>query len=65
VWALGHLGDARALPVLESHYTGGPCDHSRLLCQRELEKAIRLSRGGLNLPALVWRHGSNADEGSP
>jgi hypothetical protein len=57
VWALGQLGDARALAILERHYTGKPCDHNRELCQRELKKAIHLCRGGLNLPALVWRHG--------
>ena len=57
VWALGQLGDARALTILEEHETGEPCDHNRELCQRELKKAIRLCRGGLNLPALVWRHG--------
>jgi hypothetical protein len=28
IWALGQLRDARALPVLERHYTGGPCNHS-------------------------------------
>lgn len=57
VWALGQLGDARALTVLERHYTGKPCEHDRELCQQELEKAIRLCRGGLNVPALLWRDG--------
>ncbi|HSK09668.1 MAG TPA: hypothetical protein VK911_08830 [Vicinamibacterales bacterium] len=45
VWALGQLRDRRALPVLEKHYTGEPCDHGRFLCQHELQKAIKLSRG--------------------
>lgn len=58
VWALGQLGDPRALPVLERHFTGGPCEHERALCQRELAKAIELCRGGTNVTALVWRHGS-------
>jgi hypothetical protein len=58
VWALGQLGDVRALPMLEKHYTGEPCDHDRELCQRELGKALELCRGGVNLTALVWRHGS-------
>jgi hypothetical protein len=58
VWALGQLGDPRALVLLEQLYTGKPCDHSRQLCQRDLKKAIHLCRGGLNLPALMWRHGS-------
>jgi hypothetical protein len=44
VWALGRLGDGRALPVLESHHHGGRCDHDRELCQRELGKAIRACR---------------------
>ena len=55
VWALGQIGDGRALRFLEKQYTGRPCDHERLLCQHELEKSIRLCRGGVNLPALVWR----------
>ena len=40
VWALGQIGDKSALPVLESYYTGGQCDHDKLLCQRELRHAI-------------------------
>jgi hypothetical protein len=55
VWALGQLGDARALPVLEKHFTGGECDHDRALCQRELRKALRLCRGGTNISAWIWR----------
>jgi hypothetical protein len=55
IWALGQVGDARALPVLEKHFTGRLCDHRRALCQDELRKAIRLCRGATNLPALIWR----------
>lgn len=55
VWALGQLGQQKALPVLEKYYHGGPCDHSRELCQHELKKAIKLCRGGLNLSAWTWR----------
>jgi hypothetical protein len=44
VWALGQLRDRRALPVLEKHYTGAPCDHARGLCQKELRKAMNLIR---------------------
>lgn len=44
VWALGQLRDPRALPILERHYTGEPCDHARMLCQHELKKAIDLIR---------------------
>jgi hypothetical protein len=45
VWALGQARDSRALPVLESYYTAGKCDHDRYLCQGELAKAIKLCRG--------------------
>lgn len=55
VWALGQLGDARALPVLEKHLTGKPCEHDRALCQHELRKAIRLCRGSTNMLAFTWR----------
>lgn len=55
VWALGQLGEARALPVLEKHFTGEECDHAHGLCQRELQKAIRLCRGGTNVTAVLWR----------
>jgi hypothetical protein len=55
VWALGQLGDPRALPVLEEQFTGGECDHDRLLCQHELRKAIRLCRGAKNISAWLWR----------
>jgi hypothetical protein len=60
VWALGQLGDRRALAVLRKHHTGGPCDHRSALCQRELAKGIRLLDGRLNATAVVWRH-SEAD----
>ena len=55
VWALGQLGDPRALPVLRSYYTGEECDHGQFLCQWELEKAIDLAGGGFNATAWVWR----------
>ncbi|MFB3829631.1 MAG: hypothetical protein ACE15B_22860 [Bryobacteraceae bacterium] len=41
VWALGEIGDRRALEALRKHYTGAKCDHSTRLCQYELDKAIR------------------------
>jgi hypothetical protein len=55
VWALGQLGDARALPVLEKHFTGRECEHGRALCQHELRKAIRLCHGATNMSAFIWR----------
>jgi hypothetical protein len=41
VWALGELGDGRAVPALRAHLSGHKCDHDRGLCQYELNKAIR------------------------
>ncbi|MCD6338810.1 MAG: hypothetical protein J7M29_05450 [Verrucomicrobia bacterium] len=61
VWALGQARDSRALQVLESFYTGGKCDHSRCLCQRELEKAIKLCRGETpNILSIKTPKASNA-----
>lgn len=58
IWALGQLGDSRALPVLKSFYTGNiparePLD--KTISQYELKKAIALASGGLNVTAWVWR----------
>ena len=58
VWALGQLGDPRALPILRKYYTGGESDMNTSLSQYELEKAIALCEGETNIGALVWRHGS-------
>jgi HEAT repeat protein len=55
VWALGQIGDKRALPVLEKYRTGKPCDHDATLCQREVGKAIKLCRGSLNATAWLPR----------
>jgi len=55
VWALGQIGDRRALPVLKKLYTGGPCDHDRALCQGELQKAIKLCEGSVNATAWLPR----------
>jgi len=55
IWALGQLGDKRALPFLEKLYTGEPCDHSKYVCQHELKKAIKLCSGELNITAWTWR----------
>jgi hypothetical protein len=55
VWALGQIGDERALPTLEKSYTGGPCDHDNSLCQRELQKAIEGCKGGFNATAWLPR----------
>lgn len=55
VWALGQIGDKRALSVMESFYTGVECDHEKQLCQRELKHAISGCKGGLNLTAWLPR----------
>ena len=55
VWALGQIGDRRALPVLKQFYTGGPCDHDNYLCQHELQKAIKLCEGSFNASAWLPR----------
>jgi hypothetical protein len=53
VYALGLIGDARALPVLQRFYTGGDCDHARLLCQKELHKALDRCNGRNWAPAWL------------
>jgi hypothetical protein len=60
IWALGQLGDSRALRLLERHYTGKPSDERQELSQYELKKAIVLCRGATNISALIWRHGAMA-----
>lgn len=60
IWALGQLGDRRALPVLESYYTGNiPPQESldQTISQYELRKAVNLTSGGLNMIAVFWRYG--------
>jgi hypothetical protein len=60
IWALGQLGDSRALPVLQELYTGNipprePLDAG--ISQYELRKAVDLTSGGTNILAVFWRHG--------
>ena len=57
IWALGQLGSSRALPALQSLLTGGPCDHDKLICQHEVESALKGCDGSLNIGAVIWRHG--------
>ena len=63
IWALGQLGDPRALPLLEGLATRAACDHDHELCQHGIEKAIAACRGGRNLPANLWRRGELAKGG--
>jgi len=58
IWALGEMGDSRALPVLESYYTGNIPDReplNEMISQYELRKAVDLASGGPNITAWVWR----------
>ena len=55
VWALGQIGDKRALPMLTASYTSRPCNHDSLLCQHELQKAINLCQGDINATAWLPR----------
>lgn len=64
IWALGEFGDERALPVLQSYYTGDIPSREALsagISQYELKKAIRLVEGGFNATAFFWRFGSGID----
>ena len=59
IWALGQLGDKKALPVLEKYYTGEISDRepwNKMISQYELKKAINLVSGGFNATAIVWRY---------
>jgi len=57
IWALGEIGDRRALPTLDRLLGGelmdSPCDTSRGICRYSVEKAIELCRG-LNIVRYVW-----------
>ncbi len=59
IWALGQLGDKRALPFLKGYYTGhkneGRTKWDEGISQYELSKAIKLLQSGINLTAFVWR----------
>lgn len=60
IWALGQLGDKRALLILNKYYTGEiperePYDGG--ISQYELKKAVNLAGGGTNVSATFWRYG--------
>ncbi len=64
IWALGQLGDDRAVSNLEKYYSGniekrGALDEQ--LSQLMLKRAINLASGGLNLTAPFWRFSVNMD----
>jgi hypothetical protein len=55
VWALGQIGNARALPTLEKYRTGQSCNHDTTLCQREVVRAIEACNGAFNATAWLSR----------
>jgi hypothetical protein len=59
IWALGQLGDPRALPILQGYYTGiiqNKESFDKTISQYELKKAINLTSGGLNITAFFWKN---------
>jgi HEAT repeat protein len=60
VWALGQLGDDRALASLTELAAGADCDHTNGLCRYGLDKAVALCAGAPNPAATIWRHGALA-----
>lgn len=64
VWALGQLGDDRALPTLQKHYThfdGERADRTNELSQLELERAIGYMDGSPNITTFFWRFGEDIE----
>ena len=59
IWALGEMGDRRALPVLRRHHTRLECNHAVSLCQYELGKAIKKIEGTWDLHASVSYDGTD------
>ena len=59
IWALGQLGDRRALPFLEKYDNGQPLPArepwNEGVNQYELRKAIKLLKNGFNISAFIWR----------
>jgi HEAT repeat protein len=59
VWALGQMGDRRALPVLREHHTRNKCNHRTDLCEYELGKAIKKIEGTWDLRASLSYEGTD------
>ena len=59
IWALGQLGDKRALSFLEQYDNGQPLPNrepwNEGISQYELRKVIKLIKSGFNISAFVWR----------
>ena len=59
IWALGQLGNKKALAFLEKYDTGEPlpdCESwNEGISQYELRKAIKLLKSDFNISAFVWK----------
>ncbi|MFA7654379.1 MAG: hypothetical protein WCX97_05115 [Candidatus Magasanikbacteria bacterium] len=59
IWALGQLGDKRAIQFLKTYDNGQPLpEHESWnegVSQYELRKAIKLLESDFNISSLVWR----------
>ena len=67
IWALGQMGESRALSVLQSFYTGNIPQReplNKVISQYELKKAIKLTSGGTNITAIFWRYGIDNEKES-
>lgn len=59
IWALGQIGDKKALPFLEKYVNGETVPErekwNERISQYELRKAVKLLKSGMNVSALIWR----------
>lgn len=58
IWALGQLGDERAMSVLKKYHTGyngERIDRSKELAQLEIERAIGYLEGKINITPFFWK----------
>ncbi len=60
IWALGQLGDKKALSFLEKYNNEQQFPSSEKwdegISQYEVRKAIKLLKSGFNLSAFIWRN---------
>jgi hypothetical protein len=59
IWALGQIGDKRAIPVLKKLYTGEaiekPCNTAKKICQYGVKKALEQCEGKFSLTRWMFR----------
>lgn len=59
IWALGQIGDAKALPVLEQLRTDKsceePCRKDTTICQYGLGKAVKSCKGAFSITKWMYR----------